>query len=95
MVSRKAFGVVVLAGITVLAGGCAELPDRLDNFADASRAFAIAHPVLTETALFSARAALRKPQHLALVCQPRCQLATGSGSGSVKAPNRLNLNRNQ
>ena len=65
-------GVALLLGLMALTEGCAELPDRLDNLADAGREFAVAHPAMSRTALIAARAALRKPQHLRVVCDPHC-----------------------
>ena len=62
-----------LALLSVLLSGCAEMPDRLDALADAGRDFAVVHPAMTGAALIAARAALRKPQHLAVMCNPRCQ----------------------
>ncbi len=72
MATRKALGVLLLAGLISLSGGCAELPDRLDNLADAGRDFALTHPTVTRAALVAARAALRKPQNVRLVCDPEC-----------------------
>ena len=60
--------------LSVLVGGCANLPDRLDGLADAARQFAVVHPAMTGTALIAARGALHRPQHLGLVCNPRCRL---------------------
>ena len=69
---KKGLSTAVLFGLLALTEGCAELPDRLDNMADAGREFATAHPVLSRTALAAARAALRKPQRLRVVCDTRC-----------------------
>ena len=69
---RQGLSVALLLGLITLTEGCAELPDRLDNLADAGREFAVVHPVITRTALAAARAALRKPQHLRVVCAPHC-----------------------
>ena len=63
-----------LALLSVLLCGCAEFPDRLDALADASREFAAVHPAVTGAALIAARAALHKPQHLAVICDPHCRL---------------------
>jgi hypothetical protein len=60
----------------VLLSGCAELPDRLDAFADAGREFAAVHPAVTGAALMAARVALRKPQHLRVMCDPHCRLGS-------------------
>ena len=60
--------------MAALLGGCAGIPDRLDAFADAGREFAVVHPALTGAALIAARAALRKPQHLRVMCNPHCRL---------------------
>lgn len=68
---------------TVLLGGCAELPDRLDALADRSREFAVLHPVVTGGALMAARAALHKPQHLGVLCNPHCRLASNPVSTAV------------
>lgn len=64
---------------TVLLGGCVELPERLDALADSSREFAVVHPVVTGAALMAARAALHKPQHVGVVCNPHCGLASNPG----------------
>ena len=69
---KQGFAVALLAGAAALMGGCAELPDRLDNLADAGRDFAVSHPLMGRTAVMAARAALRKPQHVRLVCDPQC-----------------------
>jgi hypothetical protein len=69
---RQGLGVALLLGLMGLAEGCAELPDRLDNLADAGREFAVGHPVMSRAALVAARAALRKPQHLRVVCDTHC-----------------------
>jgi hypothetical protein len=72
MAARRALGALLLIGFMILAGGCAELPDRLDSLADAGRDFARVHPTATRAALVAARAALRKPQNLRLVCEAEC-----------------------
>jgi hypothetical protein len=72
MAARPAMGALLLTGLVSLCGGCAELPDRLDNLADAGRDFALVHPTVTRTALVAARAALRKPENFRLVCDPEC-----------------------
>jgi hypothetical protein len=69
----------------VLLSGCVELPDRLDTLADTGREFATVHPVVTGAALMAARAALHKPQHLLLMCDPRCRLGSNSPPGAVAA----------
>lgn len=66
-----------LALLSVLLSGCAELPDRLDALADAGREFAVVHPAVTGAALVAARAALHKPQHLGVMCNPHCKLGNG------------------
>lgn len=58
--------------------GCAEMPDRLDALADAGRSFAVVHPAVTGAALIAARAALHKPQHLGLMCNPRCRVGSSA-----------------
>jgi hypothetical protein len=70
--------------LAALLGGCADLPDRLDGIADAARQFAVVHPAMTGTALVAARTALHRPQHLGLMCNPRCRL-TGFPSPSPSA----------
>lgn len=72
-----------LALLTVLLGGCAGLPDRLDALADTGREFAVMHPAVTGAALMAARAALRKPQHLGVMCNPRCRLGSSPSPGAV------------
>jgi hypothetical protein len=67
----KAFALVA-----ALLSGCAGIPDRLDAFADASREFAAVHPAVTGAALMAARVALRKPQHLRVICSPHCRLGS-------------------
>jgi hypothetical protein len=62
--------------LALLLSGCAELPDRLDALSDSGREFATVHPFVTGAALMAARAALRKPQHLGLTCNPRCRLGS-------------------
>jgi hypothetical protein len=62
--------------VAALLSGCAGIPDRLDAFADASREFAAVHPALTGAALMAARVALRKPQHLRVICSPHCRLGS-------------------
>ncbi len=69
---KQGLGAALLAGVVAVSSGCAELPDRLDNLADAGREFAVAHPMVSRTALIAARAALRKPQHLRVVCESEC-----------------------
>jgi len=69
--------------LATLLGGCAELPDRLDGIADAARQFAVVHPAMTGTALVAVRGALHRPQHLGLVCDPRCRL-TGFPSSAPR-----------
>ena len=59
-------------------GGCAEMPDRLDALADAGRDFAVVHPAVTGAAVIAARAALHKPQHLGLMCNPRCRVGNSA-----------------
>ncbi|HET7756599.1 MAG TPA: hypothetical protein VFK87_05020 [Steroidobacteraceae bacterium] len=84
----------VLVGVASLLCACAELPDRLDNLADAGRRFAIVHPLMTRTAVFAARAALRKPQHLRFVCSPSCRIEAGSGTEHAsRRPVFINLNQ--
>src|SRR5205085_1130370 len=68
------FSIAVMGA--ALLGGCAGIPDRLDAFADAGREFAVVHPALTGAALIAARAALRKPQHLRVMCNPHCRLGS-------------------
>lgn len=34
------------------------------------------HPAVTGAALMAARAALRKPQHLRVMCNPHCRLGS-------------------
>jgi len=70
--------------LAALLGGCADLPDRLDGIADAARQFALVHPAMTGTALVAARSALHRPQHLGLVCSPRCRL-TGFPSSAASS----------
>src|SRR5204863_1599949 len=65
-----------LALMAALLGGCAGIPDRLDAFADAGREFAVVHPALTGAALIDAPAALRKPQHLRVMCNPHSRLGS-------------------
>jgi hypothetical protein len=62
--------------VAALLCGCAGIPDRLDAFADASREFAAVHPAVTGAALMAARVALRKPQHLRVICSPHCRLGS-------------------
>jgi hypothetical protein len=72
-----------LALMTVFFSGCAGLPDRLDALADTGREFAVVHPVVTGAALMAARAALHKPQHLGVVCNPRCRVGSSPSPGAV------------
>jgi hypothetical protein len=69
----------VLVGVVNLLCACAEMPDPLDNLADAGRSFALVHPTMTRAALMGVRAALRKPQHLRFVCEPRCRVEAAAG----------------
>jgi hypothetical protein len=69
---KQDLGAALLVGLVALTPGCAELPDRLDNLADAGREFAVAHPAVGRTMLIATRAALRKPQHLRVVCDSQC-----------------------
>jgi len=69
---RQGLSTALLLGLMALMEGCAELPDRLDNLADAGREFAAGHPVVSRAALVAARAALRKPQRVRIVCDPHC-----------------------
>lgn len=75
---------LALALATVVLSGCAEMPDRLDALADAGRNFAVVHPAVSGAALIAARAALHKPQHLRVMCNPRCRL--GSSPGPAAGP---------
>lgn len=68
----------VLVVLSVLLSGCAGIPDRLDALADAGRDFTVVHPALTGAALIAARAALHKPQHVAVMCDPRCRFGGNS-----------------
>jgi hypothetical protein len=43
------------------------------------------HPALTAAALIAARAALCKPQHLRVMCNPRCRLG-GNPAPAVGPP---------
>jgi hypothetical protein len=85
----------VLVGVANLLSACADLPDRLDNLADAGRTFAVVHPVMTRTAVFAARAALRKPQQLRFVCSPRCRVEAGAGRRALVPATRESLFINQ
>lgn len=79
----------ILALLTLLvSSGCADIPDRLEMAADATREFAIAHPFAAGTALAAARAALRKPQRMQVMCNPRCRITTlrGPVSSTLSRP---------
>jgi hypothetical protein len=82
--------VKALALLSVLLSGCAGLPDRLDALADAGREFAVVHPLATRAALIAARAALHKPQHLRVMCNPHCRLGSDPPprGGAVGFPRR-------
>jgi hypothetical protein len=75
----------VLTLSVFLLSGCAEMPDRLDMLADTGREFAIVHPVVTGAALMAARAALHKPQHLLVMCDPRCRVGSNPPPGAAAA----------
>src|SRR5207302_8958817 len=80
--SSRTRALKALALMAALLSGCAGIPDRLDAFADAGREFAVVHPALTGAALSAARAALRKPQHLRVMCNPHCRLGSNPPPGA-------------
>jgi hypothetical protein len=85
----------VLVGVVNLLCACAEMPDPLDNLADAGRSFALVHPTMTRAALMGVRAALRKPQQSSLRVRAAMPRRGGRRALSTSAPRLLFINLNQ